>query len=437
MNLRDGLLIGVKNHLYVGGCDTVELANQFGTPLYIIDEVYLRTMCRAFVNAMDKYAPGGMVCYASKAFTSIAMCKIAEQEHMGLDVVSGGELYTACKAGFPMERITLHGSSKTYAEMCMAVDLGVGRIVIDNQSEIAVLQQIASEMGKHVCVQIRLNPGIDVKTHKYVKTASVDSKFGLGIDDGEALQAAKNISRCPNLCLTGVHVHLGSQIFEAEPYIRAVDRLTDFMALASAVTGTELTELIVGGGFGVQYTIADPPSINPQEITKLLAKETERQASRKGISIPRLILEPGRIIVAEAGVTLYTINGVKAIPGIRTYLSIDGSMADNPRPALYGSRYEVMLANRANEMPNNTYAIAGHACETGDVFGYEYQLPHPEIGDTLAMFTTGAYQYAMASHYNRVPMPAVVMVRYGKAEPVLVRESYDDIIRYDRVPSWL
>lgn len=437
MNLRDGLLIGAKNHLYVGGCDTVELAKQFGTPLYVVDEVYLRNMCRAFVQAMDTYAPGGMVCYASKAFSTIAMCKIAQQEGMGLDVVSGGELYTALQAGFPMERVTLHGSSKTLAEMQMAIRLGVGRIVIDNQCEIAPLQQIAQEMGKQIRVQIRLNPGIDVETHDYLRTASIDSKFGLGIEDGEAFQAAKNISRCPNLLLTGVHTHLGSQIFKMEPYLCAVERLMNFMMLASAVPGTELTELIVGGGFGVQYTTADAPTMNPKEIIKLLAHETARQAAQKGIRTPKLIVEPGRIIVAEAGCTLYTVNGVKAISGIRTYLNIDGSMADNPRHALYDSLYEVMLANRANEAPDNTYAIAGHACESGDIFGKNYRLPHPEIGDILAMFTTGAYHYAMASNYNRVPVPAVVLVRYGKAEPIVLRESYDDIIRYDRVPAWL
>ena len=437
MNLRDGLFIGSNNHLYIGGCDTVELAGRYGTPLYVLDEVAIRNMCRAFVSAMETYAPGGMVCYASKAFSSTAIAKIVSQEGMGLDVVSGGELYTAIKAGVPAEHVTLHGSSKTPYEMEMAVDCGVGRVVIDNQSEIAQLQQIALQMDKKVRVCIRINPGIEVNTHQYVKTAVVDSKFGLGVDDGEALQAAKNISRCPNLILCGVHTHLGSQIFELNPYMRAVDRLTDFMALASAITGVELGELILGGGFGVQYTIADPVTMNPKEIVKTLANETARQAGRKGIRLPRLILEPGRIIIAEAGITLYTVTGIKAIPGIRTYLNVDGSMADNPRPALYGSRYEVLLANRAGDAPGNTYAIAGHACEMGDIFGFEYQLPHPEAGEILAMLNTGAYHYSMASHYNRLPVPAVILTRYGKAEPIVIRETYDDLLRYDRVPDWI
>jgi len=437
MNLKEGFFVGSNNHFYIGGCDTVDLAERYGTPLYVMDDASIRNMCRAFVGAMETYAPGGMVSYASKAFSSTAIAKIVSQEKMGLDVVSGGELYTAIKAGVPMENVTLHGSAKTPYEMEMAVDYGVGRIVIDNQSEVPILQQIAKRLEKEVRVCIRINPGIEVSTHQYVKTAAVDSKFGLGIDDGEALQAAKNISRCPNLCLSGVHTHLGSQIFEVNPYVRAVDRLTDFMALASAVTGVEMTELIVGGGFGVQYTIADPPTMNPKEIVKLLANEAARQAARKGIRKLRLILEPGRIIVAEAGITLYTITGIKAIPGIRTYVNVDGSMADNPRPALYGSRYEALLANRASETPKNTYAIAGRACEMGDVFGFEYQFPHPEVGDILAMLSTGAYHYSMASHYNRLPIPAVVLTRYGKAEPIVIRETYQDLLRYDRVPDWV
>lgn len=437
MILRDGLIVGAQNHLFIGGCDTVELVRKYGTPLYVMDEVCIRNMCHAFVSAMENYAPGGLICYASKAFSSMAMIRIVQQEGMGLDVVSGGELYTAWKAGYPMQHVTFHGNSKTLHEMKMAVELGVGRVVIDNQSEIATLQQIADQMDKKVRVLIRINPNIEVNTHHYMKTAAVDSKFGLGIDDGEALQAAKIISRCPNLQLCGVHTHLGSQVFSTDPYIRAINRLTDFMALASAVTGNEMTELILGGGFGVQYTIADPPTVNPREVVKTIAAETARQASRKGIRTPKLLLEPGRIMVAEAGITLYSVTGIKTIPGVRTYLNVDGSMADNPRPALYGARYEVMLANRANEAPNNTYAIAGRACESGDMFGYEYQLPHPEIGDILAMFNTGAYHYSMASHYNRVLIPGVVLTRYGKAELIVAQETYENLLQYDRIPEWI
>lgn len=437
MVLRDGLVIGARHRLFIGGCDTVALAKEFGTPLYVLDEMYLRSMCKSFVHAVNLFAPGGMVCYASKAFSTIAMCKIAAQEGMGLDVVSGGELYTALKAGFPMDRVTLHGSNKTPGEMRMAVELGVGHIVIDNRDEIPLLQQIAADLGKRVAVQIRLNPGIDAHTHKYVLTATTDCKFGLGVADGEALKAVKAIVACPNLSLTGVHVHIGSQLFDVEPYIKAVDRLTDFMVLAAAVSGVEMTEMIIGGGYGVRYTESDPPTVNPREMVKLLASETKRQAERKGMRVPRLILEPGRIIVAEAGITLYTIGAVKVIPGVRTYVSIDGGMMDNPRASLYGAKYEALIAGRADEKPTGTYAIAGRACETGDVLGYDFRLPAPEVGDIIAVMTTGAYHHSMASNYNRVPMPAMVLAHYGKAELIVERQCYDDLVRYDRVPGWL
>lgn len=437
MALRDGLVIGAKNHLFIGGCDAVELAREYGTPLYVVDEAYIRMMCRAFMHAAKSFAPGGMVCYASKAFSTMAMCKIVEQEGMGLDVVSGGELYTALKAGFPMDRVTLHGNCKTPSEVRMAIDLNVGRIVVDGHSEIPMLQSIAEELGKEVKVLLRLNPGIDAHTHKAVLTATTDCKFGLGVDDGEALRAVKMIASCPNLKLQGVHIHIGSQIFELAPYMKAINRLTDFMMLASAVIGAELGEMIIGGGFGVRYTEEDPPTVDPRETVKAIAQETERQARRKGMKVPRLVLEPGRIIVAEAGVMLYTVGGVKEIPGVRTYVSVDGGISDNPRVALYGGKYEALLANRAGEKKAGTYAIAGRACESGDVLGYDFRLPAPEVGDILAMPTAGAYQYSMASHYNRVPVPAVVLARYGKAEQIVVRERYEDLVQYDRIPGWL
>lgn len=437
MLLRGGLEIGAQNHLFIGGCDAVSLAREYGTPLYVVDEQYLRGMCRAFVTAMSAYAPGGSVCYASKAFSTTAMCRMVAQEGMGLDVVSGGELYTALKADFPMNQVTFHGNCKTPGEVRMAVELGVGRIVLDSRSEIPLIQSIAAELDKTVQVLIRMNPGIEAHTHKSVQTATLDCKFGLGIDDGEALAAAKMVHASPNLELTGVHVHIGSQIFEMDPYIEAIDRLTDFMMLAAAVVGHELSELAIGGGFGVRYVESDPPTINPRDVVRTIAQETAKQASRKGLSVPRLILEPGRIIVAEAAVMLYTVCSVKHIPGIRTYVGVDGGIMDNPRVALYGGKYEALLANRANEKPDGIYAIAGRACESGDILGLDFHLPAPEMGDILAMPTAGAYQYSMASNYNRVPVPAVVLTRYGKSAPIVERQRYDDIVQYDRIPGWL
>ncbi|MCL1964072.1 MAG: diaminopimelate decarboxylase [Firmicutes bacterium] len=436
MLLRDGLVVGAKGHLFIGGCDAVELANEYGTPLYVMDEIYLRGMCKAFISAMKRCAPEGMVFYASKAFLCTAMCKIIRGEGMGLDVVSGGELYTALKAGFPMDRVTFHGNCKTQGEIRMAVEVGVGRVVVDNHSEIPFLQEIAQSLDKRVNVLIRLNPGISVDSHEAVRTGAADSKFGLGIDDGEALIAVKMIAGCANLSLTGVHTHIGSQIFDMAPYKKAVDRLTDFMTLASVVTGAELHELVIGGGFGVRYTREDPPTMDPEEVVMTIARETERQAARKGMRVPRLILEPGRIIVAEAGVMLYTVGSIKEIAGVRTYVGVDGGMADNPRVELYGAKYEALLANRAGEKAAGTYAVAGRSCET-DVLGYDFKLPPPKVGDILAVPTAGAYQYAMASNYNRVPVPAVVMAHYGKSGLIVARQRYEDIAQYDRVPSWL
>ncbi|MDR0929252.1 MAG: diaminopimelate decarboxylase [Oscillospiraceae bacterium] len=436
MILREGLKIGPRHHLYIGDCDAVMLAREFGTPLYVMDEVYLRGMCRAFVTAMNTFAPGGRVHYASKAFSTTAMCRIAMKEGMGLDVVSGGELYTAQKAGFPMELVTLHGNCKTPGEVRMAIELGVGHIVVDSRSEIPLLQSIAEALDKRVDVQIRLNPNINAHTHDAVKTAVDDCKFGLSIDKGEALAAVKHIAACRNLRLTGVHTHIGSQIFDIAPYLQAVERLTDFMMLASMVTGAELTELVIGGGFGVRYTRQDPPTMDPRETVRAIAREMHRQVERKGLKPPRLILEPGRIIVAEAGVMLYTVGAVKEIPGVRTYVSVDGGMADNPRVALYQSQYEALLANRAGEPLAGRYMLAGRACESGDLLG-EYTLPTPEVGDIVAMLTAGAYQYSMAGNYNRLPIPAVALVRYGKADLIVERQRYEDLVQYDRVPGWL
>ncbi len=437
MWLREGLTISPKHHLMIGGCDTVTLAREFGTPLYILDEHHLRTMCRAFVGAMRTFAPDGAVYYASKAFLCTAMCKIVMQEGMGLDVVSGGELYTALQAGFPMARVTLHGNCKTPREVHMALENDVGHIVIDGRSEIPMIQAIAAELGKTACVQVRLNPDISVDTHKSIQTATNDCKFGLSVGSGEALMAVKEIAASKNLRLTGVHIHLGSQIFDLQSYVTAIDRLTDFMLLSAVATGTQMTDLVLGGGFGVKYTEKDRSTTNPWETIKMLARETERQAKRKGLPVPKLVLEPGRIIVAEAGLTLYTVGGIKTIPDVRTYVAVDGGMMDNPRVALYQGKYEALLANRADEPATGVYALAGRACESGDVLGYDFKLPTPQLGDLVAMTTTGAYHYSMASNYNRVPVPAMVLVSAGRAELIVARQRYEDVAQYDRMPAWL
>lgn len=437
MFLRDGLFIGARHHLFVGECDTVELVREFGTPLYVLDEQYLRQQCRKFRSAMQRYASGGVVSYASKAFSNVAVCRILDEEQMSLDVVSAGELYTARKAGFPMERVSLHGNCKTPEEIRMAVEWDVGHIILDNLSEIPLIQETAARCGKVVSVMIRLNPGIDTHTHSAVQTARTDCKFGLGIDDGEALAAVKQVAMCPNLHLTGVHTHLGSQIFDVTPYLMAIERLTDFMLLSSVVTGKELTELNLGGGFGVRYTPEDPPTPDIDEWLKKISVFLERQSARKGLRVPKLFIEPGRSLIAEAGVALYTVGAIKEIPDIRTYVSVDGGMADNPRVALYGARYQALLANRAGERASHQIALAGRACESGDVLGYDFMLPYPEIGDVVAILTAGAYHMSMASHYNRVSTPAVVLARYGKAELISKRQTMDELTQYDVLPGRL
>lgn len=438
MDLRRDYVVGPKHHLCLAGCDLAELAHRHGTPLYVYDERYIRVQCRAFKSAMDTFAPaGGEVHYASKAFSTVAMCRIAAQEGLGLDVVSGGELYTARQAGFPMERVTLHGNCKTVAELEMAVDWDVGRVIIDSLSEIEVLQELAREKNKRVGVIVRLNPGIDAHTFEAVQTARVDCKFGLGISDGEALSALKTIARCPNLELFGLHTHIGSQIFETVPFLQAIECLTDFAVLASVVTGVEMRELIVGGGFGVHYVPEDPPSLDPRETIRAIARELDKQCSRKGLKPPKLVIEPGRAIVAEAGAALYTVCAVKEIPGVRKYVSLDGGMMDNPRVALYGARYQAILANRADERPAEKVALAGRACESDDMFGYDFRLPRVELGDVVMIPTSGAYQYSMASNYNRVPFPKVLLLHGGSADVIVERQRYEDITQYDRLPNFL
>ena len=437
MLLRDGLLIGAHQHLYIGGCDTVILAREYGTPLYVYDEMYFRNQCRQFVSAIRKYTDSGIVAYASKAMNCLAFCRIIEEEGMHLDVVSAGELYTAQIAGFPMEHVFFHGNSKTIAELKMAIDLGVGCIVLDNIQEIAALEQIAYEYGKTAKVMIRLNPGIETKTHAALRTANRSCKFGISIDTGDALAAVKQIQRCEHLHLTGFHTHLGSQLFQVEPYYEAITRLTDFMTLATVVCGQEFENISLGGGFGVRYSDDDLPTPDIDSIVRLLSERISVECQRKGLRIPSLILEPGRLIAAESCIALYTVNSIKEIANECTYINIDGGMADNPRVALYGAQYEALLANRAGERGNTKIAIAGRACESGDVLGYNFILPYPHPGDIVAFLNTGAYQYSMAGHYNRTTLPAVVLVRYGKSDLIQKRQTFEELISLDIIPDRL
>lgn len=428
--------INDKGHLMLGGSDALELAARFGTPLYVMEEDIIRSVCRGYVQALRSYKGGGLVLYAGKAFMTTAMCRLVESEGLGLDVVSGGELYVAMNAGFDLKKAYLHGNNKTPDDLRMAVSAGIGRIVIDSGSEIGLLAGIASEQGRVQDVSVRIKPGIEAHTHEYIKTGQEDSKFGFGIRDGQGMQAVREILAQPSLRLVGMHCHIGSQVFELQPFRETVDVMFDFMQDVKAQTGFSFAEINFGGGYGIHYTVADKP-LRPSEYVKAMLEELSSLCDERRIDAPAFVIEPGRSIVGEAGTTLYTIGDIKTIPGVRTYVSVDGGMADNPRPALYQAVYTCALAGRMNEPDETVVSIAGRTCESGDMLIWNAQLPKSRPGDILAVFSTGAYHYSMASNYNKLPHPAVVLVKDGRAELMVKRQSYDDLIRNDNIPSWL
>lgn len=422
-------------HLEVGGCDTVELAQRFGTPLYVMDEQCLRAMCRAYRDAFARRFRESLVVFAGKAFMALAMCRIAEQEGLGLDVSSAGELHTGLRAGFPAQRIVMHGNNKSVAELQMALDAGVGRIVVDSEVEIELLQNIAASRGAVADILLRVTPGIEAHTHDYIQTGHVDTKFGLGIGTGQALPAVKRALASPNLRLRGLHCHIGSQLFDLRPFDIATRLMAGFMRQVRDATGYVAAELDLGGGLGARYRETDhPPSVEDYAETIRVALDEECQ--RLGLAQPKIIVEPGRSIVGEAGLTLYTVGVIKHIPGVRTYVAVDGGMSDNPRPALYQAQYQAVVANKAAWPLDGKVTVAGKHCET-DTLIAEIEVPQLALGDIIAVQTTGAYNYSMASNYNRLPRPAVVLVAGGKAEVIVEREGLDDLVRQDRIPARL
>lgn len=420
-----------EGHLTIGGLDTVELAKEFGTPAYIMDEQEIRRSCREFVNSIDvNYGGNGRVLYASKALCCKEMCRIVNEENMGLDVVSGGELYTALSVNFPADKICFHGNNKTRSELEYAVEAGVGRIIVDNIFELETLDAIAEEKKKNVKILMRIKPGIDAHTHDFVKTGQIDSKFGFAIETGEAIDGVKEACKMPNIELVGVHCHIGSQIFDLDPFELAARVMLDFIATVKAETGIELAELNLGGGFGIKYLQTDRP--RPfTEYMERVAKVVNSYSAELGLKTPFIFLEPGRAIVGAAGITLYTVGAVKTIPDVRTYVSVDGGMGDNPRYILYQSHYEVICANKANQKRECTATIAGKCCESGDLIQEWTHVQRVEPGDILAVLSTGAYNYSMSSNYNRIPRPPIVMINDGKARIVVKGETYEDIIKND------
>lgn len=440
MNTRDTLNVNESGHLQIGGADCVALAEKFSTPLYVFDETYIRRMMRVYQDTIDKeYDGNGLVLYASKAFSCEAIYAIAKQEGIGVDVVSGGELYTAMQAGFPAEKITMHGNNKLPREISYALSCGVGTIVLDEYSEADLLDREAEKLGIVQNVLIRVNPGVEAHTHAYVQTATPDSKFGFSIASGAAEAFTKFVLGKKHLALQGFHCHIGSQIFEKQSFVLAVEKNITFMTVVKKSLGFETNVLNMGGGFGIWYTEGDA-KISPEgyrDYLRALLAAVREGCAANGLKLPFVNIEPGRSIVGEAGITLYTVGAIKEIPGIRKYIAIDGGMFDNPRYALYQSKYTAVLANRADQTPTEVVAIAGKCCESGDLIGTEFNLPRANIGDIVAVLSTGAYNYSMASNYNRNFIPAAVLVRDGEAEYIVKPQTYDDLVRNDVIPTRL
>lgn len=433
--------VNAQGHLEIGGCDTVALAAEFGTPLYVMDEATIRANCRGFVAAFEaRYKGGCRVSYASKAFLVQAVARIVEQEGLDIDVASGGELYTVLTAGFPAERVLYHGNYKSDEEIAMGLDAGVGRFVVDNVHELRRLSAAAASRGVDQAILLRVTPGIDPHTHRRIRTGQEDSKFGVNISDGSALAAIREALGLPGIALKGIHCHVGSQLLDAQSHLDAIDVMVEFLATVARETGTVLGELDLGGGLGVRYL----PEHNPPtyaQFADALCTALEAAFEKHGVAPPLLMHEPGRALVAEAGTTLYTTGPAKTVgipeaPGTRTYVAVDGGMSDNPRPQLYDSVYSCLIANRAEQPKDAVVTIAGKHCET-DILIWNTPVGEVRDGDILAVQTTGAYNHAMASNYNRFRRPAVVLVADGAADVIYARESWDDLIRQDRIPDRL
>ena len=440
MNERETLKINAKGHLELGGADCVELAEKFGTPLYLFDEAYIRKMMRIYRETLAKnYEGKGLVLYASKAFSCKAIYRIADEENIGIDVVSGGELYTALQAGFPAEKIYMHGNNKLDYEIGEALDAGIGCIVADAYSEIDKIDAEAAKRGIRQRILLRINPGIEAHTHAFVQTATTDSKFGFSVSNGTAEAITAYAMQKNNVILEGYHCHIGSQIFEKESFVIAVEKCMDFAAEMRDKLGFELKTLNLGGGYGIWYTDEDK-KISAQgyaEYLQALIEKVKKKAEEKEMALPFLLIEPGRSIVGEAGVTLYTVGRIKEIPGVKKYVAIDGGMFDNPRYALYESKYTPVLANRATEEPTEIVTISGKCCESGDIIAANVALPKAETGDILAVLSTGAYNYSMAMNYNRNLIPPCILVNDGKAEYIVKPQTYADLVRNDVIPARL
>ncbi|WP_199872961.1 diaminopimelate decarboxylase [Inediibacterium massiliense] len=423
--------INVENkHFVFGGCDMVEIAKQYKTPLYVLSkDIIDERIYEIKKDFLQKYSNTRAV-YASKAFLTLEMCRILKKEGIGIDVVSGGELYTAIKADFPMENVIFHGNNKTLDEIEFAVKSRVGRIVVDNFYELEMIEKVAKDLGEKVKILFRITPGVDSHTHKFISTGQVDSKFGIPLVEEILHKGIIKVQKSLNVELRGFHFHVGSQLFENTSHIKALDILMRLIKEVKDTVGFETKELNIGGGFGIYYKEGDDPKPLQYFIDPIM-KDLQDRCTELNLFVPQVIIEPGRWIVGEAGITLYTIGSIKNIPGVRTYVGIDGGMPDNPRPALYDAQYEGVIANKMDLPKSKVVTIAGKCCESGDILIWDLKVPILESGDILAVKSTGAYNYSMASNYNKLPRPAVVMVGKGENQLIVKRETYDDLISRD------
>ena len=416
------------NELYVGGVKASGLSKEYGTPLYVIDEELVRGNCRRYYNAMKCEERGNRVTYAGKAFINMSMCNLVNEENLYLDVVSGGELYTAYKAGFPLERIYFHGNNKSDYEIDLGVRLGIGRFIVDNIHELEVLNSIAQEYGRVQKVYLRITPGVEAHTHEYIKTGQLDSKFGFPVIGDTVYDAIKRAMELEYIELNGLHCHIGSQIFDLEPFEDTTEIMLNLINDIKETLGYEIKELDLGGGFGIYYTEGGKPK-EIEEYCSVIINKADEICRKLNMNVPILSIEPGRSIVGNAGLTLYTVGAIKEIPNIRKYVSVDGGMSDNIRPALYSANYESIIANRVFDNSKEIVTVAGKCCESGDVLLNSIEMPRMETGDILAIISTGAYGHSMANNYNRIPKAAVVSVSNGISKVMCKRETYEDLLR--------
>lgn len=419
-----------SGHLHIGGCDCVELAKKFGTPLYVFDAVTLRSRCQEFKTEFTKRHSNTLIIYASKAFLNRALAIILKEEGLGLDVVSGGELSLAQSVDFPCERVYFHGNNKTADELKLALDWGIGRIVVDNFDELELLASLAHKTGAKQAILLRINPGVDPHTHRHTTTGILDSKFGFPLAAGQAETAVAKAMATPNLDLVGLHFHLGSPVPDTSSYQIAIDLILNFAREMKAKCDFHLAELSPGGGFAVKYT-ADSQTPGIADYAEAITAKVKGLAPELDLTYPKLIIEPGRAIVAQAAVALYTVGSSKEIPGVRKYICVDGGMGDNIRPTLYEARYEALVANKVNDNESANVTIAGKYCESGDILVRDVSLAPVSTGDIVAIPVSGAYSIPMSNNYNMVPRPAIAMVKDGKARLIRKRENYKDLMRLD------